>query len=912
MIRRLLIVLALLLPTAAYAQVGDLSITVYPSGGNNNDPTAGFLTSDRDNYANWSMAGLLSKGGIPNRTTQCGATLTPSGSDDTSQINTAITNCTAGDYVLLSPGNFLIGEGNYILLNKGITLRGSGPGSTILYRPSGPGSYRSQGTCSSSGAWGATLGCYLQGYNPSPFIIVSPLARFVSNPLTSCALTMNGPKGGTTVGISSSCAGNFHAGDMVLIDEASGAAWQTDIEHSGEQIWASPDYRVTYHIHNPWLSGDDCPDQSWSSKIPSPANGCGVMDQGTFNEDHMTNELKMVRSVSGSNITFDSPLTISYRTANSAALYSFATQPLQEAGVENMTLGAQGSTDQGTKSGADDNALEWDECAYCWAQNVEVTQWLGRGFEMQGCLRCQLEEDYVHEGAWCVPGGGGYNIDEQYATTETLVENTISRACNKVAVVRAAGAGSVFAYNYFDDGYIAGSDSWVEIGLNGSHLVGSHNILFEGNWSWNADSDNTHGNSIYQTYFRNNISGIREKFTSNIDGATIDDSNNGTCKSPPTGPQRVMAPHIYAWWWSDVGNVLGTANCTLPANGWTQNAYYGGSPSNQGVYMWGWDDEDSGYSGDPNLIAHYRFNGPNCVSTSPTCVSIHTNDWLLGWVSNSGQTVFDPNTAGRGFTLSQTNIANDTGTVTATGGSGDVYSTNSMAVTGKKVYWEMACTSQGASMGPAITNTESAASYLGADNNSVAYYTSGGYGTAVVMNGASLGSWSNCASGDTIGITFDTTVNPATISEHLYHSSAWGSTYGPYTLTSNLSNGAKIWLAFTVGTVNEKAVLCTTASCAAGSGSGLPSGAVWYDTVANLNSFNQTPPSAFANSWYLPPGSKPDWWPQNYPWPWVTPEDAPTTPLQSGPVACNGTACSGNPAKARWDAGSPFTQPHKP
>jgi hypothetical protein len=34
----------------------------------------------------------------------------------------------------------------------------------------------------------------------------------------------------------------------------------------------------------------------------------------------------------------------------------------------------------------------------------------------------------------------------------------------------------------------------VEIGVNGSHMSGSHHMLFEGNDTFNMDSDNTHGN----------------------------------------------------------------------------------------------------------------------------------------------------------------------------------------------------------------------------------------------------------------------------------------------------------------------------------------------------------------------------------------------------------------------------------
>ena len=105
----------------------------------------------------------------------------------------------------------------------------------------------------------------------------------------------------------------------------------------------------------------------------------------------------------------------------------------------------------------------------------------------------------------------------------SLIENSISVLANKVMVARSSGAGSVVAYNYMDDGYINGSDAWIEIGVNGSHMVGSHHILFEGNYSFNTDSDQTHGNAIYHTFFRNYFSGFRKPFTA-LDGAHIDDA----------------------------------------------------------------------------------------------------------------------------------------------------------------------------------------------------------------------------------------------------------------------------------------------------------------------------------------------------------------------------------------------------
>src|SRR6185503_2731771 len=80
--------------------------------------------------------GVTYNGGIPTNRTQCGATLSPSGGNDLSQINAAISACTAGHYVLLGPGTFTItGASQSISITKSnITLRGSGPGITTVTR----------------------------------------------------------------------------------------------------------------------------------------------------------------------------------------------------------------------------------------------------------------------------------------------------------------------------------------------------------------------------------------------------------------------------------------------------------------------------------------------------------------------------------------------------------------------------------------------------------------------------------------------------------------------------------------------------------------------------------------------------------------------------------------------------------
>jgi hypothetical protein len=162
------------------------------------------------------------------------------------------------------------------------------------------------------------------------------------------------------------------------------------------------------------------------------------------------------------------------------------------AGVENLS----------TYGGAD-GEVRFETAAYSWAKNIEVTQWLGEGIALKNSFGVEIRDSYIHTGSWPVPGGGGYALSFAWASSEALIENNILIDANKLMVFRSSGAGSVVAYNYTDDGWIYGTDGWVEVGLNASHMAGTHHVLFEGNYGFNADSDYTHGNAIYVTFFRN-------------------------------------------------------------------------------------------------------------------------------------------------------------------------------------------------------------------------------------------------------------------------------------------------------------------------------------------------------------------------------------------------------------------------
>ncbi len=151
---------------------------------------------------------MLSVGGIPTRTTLC-ATVAPSGGDDSGAIQHAIDACPIGQVVSLTAGTFKIAEGKFLLIAKAITLRGAGPGVTILNRPGG-----------------AVLGSYQPGKSPSPVIVLGP--QRYNNNTTATLLTADFTRGQTSVQVTS--AAGYSVGDIVLIDEASGAGWRNDVE----------------------------------------------------------------------------------------------------------------------------------------------------------------------------------------------------------------------------------------------------------------------------------------------------------------------------------------------------------------------------------------------------------------------------------------------------------------------------------------------------------------------------------------------------------------------------------------------------------------------------------------------------------------------------------------------------------
>ncbi len=451
--------------------------------------------------------GMMSKGGIPNRTTIC-ATLSPSGRDDSAAIQARLDSCPSNQVVMLKPGIFIVN--NYLLIHTPITLRGSGAGITILGKTNGARKRTSQFKPVDPGTYSS---------DAQPVVIVGPSRWPGPDNSTSQGLIADGAQGAYSVTIAN--ASGYAAGQFVLVDETSGASWQPVPLGFGcvysvpampcpPVVWQGD--KVAWAMHYPTQRYQD---DSGNSNLSGPYDTTpGVLPAAMSwfsRTDRPTTEIKEIASVSGNTITFTSPLTIGYRVSHSAQLTRYTLTGSQSgansiqvlnAGVENLSM-----------YGGADGELRFESAAYSWAKSVEVTVWLGEGVAINNSFRIEVRNSFLHTGSWPEPGGAGYIVSLADGSSEILIENNVLIDACKQVVMRSSGAGSVVAYNYADDSWDFDTPGWVEVGLNASHMAGPHHVLFEGNASQNVDSDYTHGNAIYLTFFRNWLTGQRRSFT---------------------------------------------------------------------------------------------------------------------------------------------------------------------------------------------------------------------------------------------------------------------------------------------------------------------------------------------------------------------------------------------------------------
>jgi len=468
----------------------------------------------------------MTASGVPSRTTIY-ATLSPNGTDDTNQINTALASCPPGQVVKLTTGVFKISGNGLNFSSSGCTLRGSGPGSQV-----------NTGLNAVEAGYGIATSCSVQSsaaqsvYCPDStatqlikndrgsnlnYEVLSVTPAALDNtgyglPTgTSYNLASDAVQGAYSVTLTSAPSPAINVGDIVLIDE----------------------------------NTDNDPNVVWGPSFGGPGDGSR---RWFSRQDRSLNQLMEVSAVNGATITFDTPLTYPFHTANSAQLTTYTGGSfLHGAGVENLFVwGGMGGDGHGN--------IALSNCAYCWVKNVEASWAIGADIGFYSTFRNVLRDSFVHETPTPDPGGGGYLTTITNGGSENLIENNIFWYGNKVNTMRASGGGNVFAYNYTDDAFGSQYPDSPEAGVNAGHYTTPHLELLEGNYSQNFKGDSYWGNSIYITVFRNWLSAKRAaRAPLNTYSVTTDCLHQ---YGDYTGRTAVDV-QAYSFYQSFVGNVLG-------------------------------------------------------------------------------------------------------------------------------------------------------------------------------------------------------------------------------------------------------------------------------------------------------------------------------------------------------------------
>ena len=302
--------------------------------------------------------------------------------------------------------------------------------------------------------------------------------------------------------------------------------------------------------------------------------------------DRPVGQVMEIESASGNTVTFTTPFHIGFQTAYAAQLSRFShddngpvAHVTKYAGLEDLYVGG-GSGGQGN--------VWLSNAAYSWIKNVESDYQDGASISIAASFRCIVRDSYVHSTQKPTPGGGGYGFSFSWYSADNLLENNISWNMNKVMVMRASGGGNVIAYNYMEDGWIDSSPVWVEVGLNASHMTTPHYELFEGNESFNFDGDNTWGNSVYITVFRNHLTAKRRS----IAPLLLIDAQN---------PRAIGLMEGHKWY-SFVGNVLGAPNqIPAPLNSYTYDAPFPWRDDPVGLWRLGYNPENWNAPPDVNV-----------------------------------------------------------------------------------------------------------------------------------------------------------------------------------------------------------------------------------------------------------------------------------------------------------------------
>lgn len=255
-----------------------------------------------------------------------------------------------------------------------------------------------------------------------------------------------------------------------------------------------------------------------------------------------------VTAISGNTITFNPPLYTTYSNALSPQAVVFNVT-LKYAGVENLHVKAN-------NTGMDLNFQMYD-VAYCWIKGCESDYTDGDHAWVAECYRCELRDNWFHDGYVHGPGSHDDTIIIMCHSSGILYEDNIMTRLHCGVMLEGGGGGHVIGYNFVTNTFDSGSYTAIMPDLN-YHGLYVQQTLWEGNSASSLSQDSIHGPSGTGTALRNYLAGNNWN------------NGSGSWIQGGYGFRPVNLGHT-SYQFNLVGNILGK---DMPLNNSGYNAVY--------------------------------------------------------------------------------------------------------------------------------------------------------------------------------------------------------------------------------------------------------------------------------------------------------------------------------------------------
>ena len=285
------------------------------------------------------------------------------------------------------------------------------------------------------------------------------------------------------------------------------------------------------------------------------------------------------------NVVLSSPVkSPDWSMSNSPTAWWPATKPIENVGIQNISLDVSGVTAN--------IFTECHDCKNVWFSNDRFINGTVAGqaatniMIMWQSVNLSVFNSYMYGSN---PQSEGYGIDWDAGTSDSIAYNNIAQHIESAYMIET-GTGNVYAYNFAVDNYFG--SGWQQCDEY-AHAGGSTMNLFEGDDGICIAEDDIHGTANYNTYYRMYMNGF-------------DPATETGAKYDATVAIGINSFNRYA---NVVANILGT-------------------PGYHNVY------QNVGVAGNPNSCPSYSFKviytlgfgDGNQIPWSPTCIA---SPWII-------------------------------------------------------------------------------------------------------------------------------------------------------------------------------------------------------------------------------------------------------------------------------------------